>query len=247
MHSAPPAELLDQESLELSLLVAPDGTILWRDARALAQLGVDADDRLHDVVSAGMEPKLDELLSRGRRERVRPWELALESNGALVTYAFSAVPYDGAVLLVGSRIPEQFSDTLRQVSDAMGEILTLNRQVLRQKSELSDRHDELTKIDRELEDSNRGVLVLHSELAGQAEALQRTSEVKGRVVANVEPRVPHAAELDPRALAAAARRPGGSAQPRADEAGRLHPPRRRGAVPDGERPARSRRSSSRGR
>ena len=82
------------------------------------------------------------------------------------------------------------------------------------------------------------MVALYAELDEQrrAPAARRRAEVA--LPLEHEPRVPHAAELDPRAVAAPARpdrrRPDG----RAGEAGRLHPQGGRGPLGAGQRPAR---------
>ena len=55
----------------------------------------------------------------------------------------------------------------------------------RQEQELRERAIEIATLNRELLESNRGVMALYSELDEKADSLRRTSEVKSRVVSNV--------------------------------------------------------------
>jgi signal transduction histidine kinase/CheY-like chemotaxis protein len=61
----------------------------------------------------------------------------------------------------------------------------LHRETERQQRELKRRADELTRLNRDLEESNRGVRTLHAELDEKTESLVRAAEIKSRVVANV--------------------------------------------------------------
>ncbi len=61
----------------------------------------------------------------------------------------------------------------------------LEQRCERQAHELRERAVELATLNRELLESNRGVMALYSELDEKADSLRRTSEVKSRVVSNV--------------------------------------------------------------
>jgi signal transduction histidine kinase/CheY-like chemotaxis protein len=67
-----------------------------------------------------------------------------------------------------------------------------NQELLRTLGELHKRQEELTQLDRELEDTNRGVLALYAELDERAEDLRRASELKSRFLSYMshELRVP---------------------------------------------------------
>jgi len=60
-----------------------------------------------------------------------------------------------------------------------------NRELLDAMSELKTRQDELRQLNRELEDTNRGVVALYAELDQRAEALRRANEAKSRFLANL--------------------------------------------------------------
>ena len=65
------------------------------------------------------------------------------------------------------------------------ELRALRARCERQEEELRDRSEQLAILNRELLESNRGVMALYSELDEKADSLRRTSEVKSRVVSNV--------------------------------------------------------------
>ena len=71
--------------------------------------------------------------------------------------------------------------------------------------EIRRRQDEATQLNQELDDTNRGVVALYAELDERAEQLRRAERDEVAVPVQHEPRIPHAAELDPGAVAAAAR------------------------------------------
>lgn len=187
MTTAPPAaQQLNALSREVALVCDPQGTILWADARAQHVLSAQLGEPLRTLAAQGTEEKVDRLLLQARDERVENWELILcRAGGKPTTFAFCAQPQDGQLMLVGSLVPEDYGSALGQVSSTLSELAALHRETERQQRELTRRADELQRLNRELEESNRGVRSLHAALDEKAENLQRASEVKSRVVANV--------------------------------------------------------------
>ena len=178
-------ESLDQASRELSVICDADGTCTWADARATRLLGVAAGTRLASLAAPGTEGKLLQLLAQGRMQEVQGWELSLVIRGQPVTARFSATPHGGGVALLGSVIHEEHAQALTQLEEAMTEMVGLNREIARQQKELKRRHDEALKLNQDLEDSFRAVKTMHAELEDRADALRRSVDVRGRVVANV--------------------------------------------------------------
>ena len=60
-----------------------------------------------------------------------------------------------------------------------------NRDLMRALDELRQRQDELLSVNRELEDTNRGVVALYAELDEKAEHLRRADEMKSRFLSNM--------------------------------------------------------------
>jgi signal transduction histidine kinase/CheY-like chemotaxis protein len=182
----PAPALLDALTQEVALACDAQGRVTWADGRARERLGAEEGLPLARLCPPGVEEKAQALVREALGGRVEGWELPLLVRGAPVTLRFTGGP-DGAggALLVGNPMPEDATAALRQVGEAMDEVVSLNREVVRQKRELERRQQELLRLNRELEESNRGVLALHAELAEKAEALQRAADVRGRVVANV--------------------------------------------------------------
>ncbi len=57
--------------------------------------------------------------------------------------------------------------------------------MLKTLEELRKRHEELELLNRELEDTNRGVVALYAELDERADYLRRASELKTKFLSNV--------------------------------------------------------------
>ena len=71
--------------------------------------------------------------------------------------------------------------------DAFAEIEYQNRELLRSLDELRRKQDDLTRVNRELEDTNRGVVALYAELDEKADHLRRADELKIEVPIEYEP------------------------------------------------------------
>jgi signal transduction histidine kinase/CheY-like chemotaxis protein len=68
---------------------------------------------------------------------------------------------------------------------AVEEVQQQNQELLRALDELRARQDELTRLNRELEDTNRGVVALYAELDEKADHLRRADELKSRFLSNM--------------------------------------------------------------
>ena len=69
--------------------------------------------------------------------------------------------------------------------DAFGEIQLQNQELLRTLDEIRKRQDELSRLNRELEDTNRGVVALYAELDEKADHLRRADELKSKFLSNM--------------------------------------------------------------
>lgn len=82
-----------------------------------------------------------------------------------------------------ARIAEQLAAEKPQ--DAFGEIQQQNQELVRTLDELRKRQEDLTRLNRELEDTNRGVVALYAELDEKADHLRRADELKSRFLSNM--------------------------------------------------------------
>ena len=69
--------------------------------------------------------------------------------------------------------------------DLLEEFRDQNQELLRTLDELRKRQDDLIHLNRELEDTNRGVVALYAELDERADHLRRADEVKSRFLSNM--------------------------------------------------------------
>ena len=67
----------------------------------------------------------------------------------------------------------------------VGEVQRQNQELLRTLDDLSGRQEELVRLNRELEDTNRGVVALYAELDERADHLRRADEIKTRFLSNM--------------------------------------------------------------
>jgi signal transduction histidine kinase/CheY-like chemotaxis protein len=69
--------------------------------------------------------------------------------------------------------------------DAFAEMEQQNQELLRSLDDLRKRQDDLTRVNRELEDTNRGVVALYAELDEKADHLRRADELKSKFLSNM--------------------------------------------------------------
>jgi signal transduction histidine kinase/CheY-like chemotaxis protein len=104
----------------------------------------------------------------------------------------------GTTIQIGKSIPAKFPvfgkkelDSLlakieRQgPQDAYEELQQQNQELLRTLDELRARQSELAQLNRELDETNRGVVALYAELDDRADFLQRASELKSHFLSNM--------------------------------------------------------------
>jgi signal transduction histidine kinase/CheY-like chemotaxis protein len=74
---------------------------------------------------------------------------------------------------------------LERPQGAFQELQHQNQELLTALEEIRDRQSELTQLNRELEDTNRGVVALYAELDENADHLRRADELKSRFLSNM--------------------------------------------------------------
>jgi signal transduction histidine kinase/CheY-like chemotaxis protein len=104
----------------------------------------------------------------------------------------------GTKVVLGRNLPPRFSglsktaldDLLAQIElpgpqNAYEELQRQNQELLRALDELRTRQLELAQLNRELDETNRGVVALYAELDDRADFLQRASELKSHFLSNM--------------------------------------------------------------
>jgi signal transduction histidine kinase len=114
------------------------------------------------------------------------------------TFRVDSAPGRGTIITLGKTAPRR-ADLLtsgriaaitRELSDgrtedAHSEIQQQNRELMRSLEELRLRQEELTRLNAELEDTNRGVMALYAELDERATHLRLADETKTRFLSSV--------------------------------------------------------------
>lgn len=113
-------------------------------------------------------------------------------------FEIESSPARGTTVLMGKHIPRgtatfaranvaAISNELAQLAPRTpsAELQQQNQELLRTLDELHKRQEELTHLNSELEDTNRGVVALYAELDEKAEQLQRANELKTRFLSNM--------------------------------------------------------------
>jgi signal transduction histidine kinase/CheY-like chemotaxis protein len=114
------------------------------------------------------------------------------------TFEIDSTPGHGTVVLLGKRFPKHARsftarDRTRIASelgrdapqDPFQEIRQQNQELGRAMDELRARQEDLMRLNRELEDTNRGVVALYAELDEKALHLRRADELKSRFLSNM--------------------------------------------------------------
>jgi signal transduction histidine kinase/CheY-like chemotaxis protein len=106
-------------------------------------------------------------------------------------------PGEGSTVVLGKKVPLRLARvtgqelsamlaSVERVSDNPYEELTQqNKELLGALQELRARQEELAQLNRELDETNRGVVALYAELNDKADVLQRASEIKSHFFSNM--------------------------------------------------------------
>ncbi|SAL05262.1 multi-sensor hybrid histidine kinase [Caballeronia calidae] len=107
--------------------------------------------------------------------------IADEAGGATSISLAKALPDSapGDVQAVKNVLSRQPSE------DTAAELQRQNRELIAALADLRERQEELTRLTRELEDTNRGVVALYAELDARADHLRRADESKSRFLSNM--------------------------------------------------------------
>ncbi|GLC23704.1 ATP-binding protein [Roseisolibacter agri] len=176
--------------LALDGLPRPDGGSAAHGPRLRARV-IDAGPGIADVdavlagrtATAGAPPGLGILSARRLSDA---FEItSAPGAGTRVTLA-RALPARAAAGLTRARAAAVAADLARRgADDPLQELARQNAELLRLMDAMRRREDEVERLNRELEETNRGVLALYAELDERAKELKRASELKSRFLSNV--------------------------------------------------------------
>jgi signal transduction histidine kinase/DNA-binding response OmpR family regulator len=113
-------------------------------------------------------------------------------------FDLQSAPGSGTTVLLGKTLPRRAATPgppeLARVVEELArqrpqgpfeEVQQQNQELLRALEELGHREAQLSRLNRELEDTNRGVVALYAELDEKADYLRRASEMKSRFLSNM--------------------------------------------------------------
>ncbi len=142
-------------------------------------------------------PDLDRVL-RGRYVSSTGLGLGLVGTQRLMDdFKIDTAPLKGTTVRVGKHLSPRKHFTENELQgivkrlnsakarDPLTELEQQNRELMAALEQLRHRSGELDHLNRELDDTNRGVVALYAELDERADFLQRTSELKTRFLSNM--------------------------------------------------------------
>jgi signal transduction histidine kinase/CheY-like chemotaxis protein len=120
----------------------------------------------------------------GTRRLMDAFDIASGPNGTTVTIK-KILPRTAKPLLPADT--RQFAAQLsaQRPAGPIDEVQQQNQELLRTLDELRARQEELERVNRELEDTNRGVVALYAELDERADHLRRADELKTKFLSNM--------------------------------------------------------------
>ncbi len=120
----------------------------------------------------------------GSRRLMDHFDLASEAGRGTTVELGKSLPQR-----VGRISHERFQEIVSEhgvgPKDMLGALREQNLEVVQNLEELRHRQEETEQLDRELGDTNRGVIALYAELEERAEELRRASELKSRFLAHM--------------------------------------------------------------
>ena len=143
-------------------------------------------------------PHLADVLA-GRYTSVTGMGLGIVGSRRLMDcFEIESLPGQGTTVVMSKTLSKRtptFTDSqLQQIRETVikrspqnpyEEIQRQNQELLRAMAELRKREEELTQLNQELGDTNRGVVALYAELDEKADSLQKANELKTRFLSNM--------------------------------------------------------------
>ena len=120
----------------------------------------------------------------GARRLMDAFSIQTSSSGTTVVLAKFLSPRHELVTVERAR---QIAEALarKQPAGLIEEVQSQNQALLRALDDLQRKQQELVQLNRELEDTNRGVVALYAELDEKADHLRRADELKSRFLSNM--------------------------------------------------------------
>lgn len=168
-----------EASQEHGLVCESDGRVVEGDERSTRAFGDMIGRNISTAVLPGAEDKMRAFIDAAAASEQHGWEIPFVRRGKPCAMLLRGKSIGaGRIAILALCTPETMDRAIGELGAVVNETISLNREIARQKSELAAAY-------QKLDESHRGVLALHEELADKADTLKRTADVKARVVANV--------------------------------------------------------------
>jgi signal transduction histidine kinase len=140
---------------------------------------------------------VDEILSGQYKSRTGMGLGIIGARRLMDGFEMTSQRGSGTTVLLKKSLPKEASDiaarSLVKIADELAqkpydlfdEVQQQNQELMHTLTELNQRQDELTRLNRELEDTNRGVVALYAELDERAENLRQADEVKSQFLSHL--------------------------------------------------------------
>jgi len=119
----------------------------------------------------------------GVRRLMDRFQIESSPSGSLVVLGKKLPRRSEGAPLNLARLAEELAR--RPPQNPLEEVRWQNQELLKALDEVNRRQEELTQLNRELADTNRGVVALYAELDEKADYLRRVSEMKSRFLSNM--------------------------------------------------------------
>ncbi|MEO8596375.1 MAG: ATP-binding protein [Candidatus Solibacter sp.] len=142
--------------------------------------------------------KLEDILNGAYRSETGMGLGIVGARRLMDHFEIDTVPGRGTTVLLKKLLPRRSAVVgpaeIAKISSALvqeqpqgpfQELQLQNQELLRALEEIRARQTELTRLNRELEDTNRGVVALYAELDEKADHLRRADELKSRFLSNM--------------------------------------------------------------
>jgi signal transduction histidine kinase/DNA-binding response OmpR family regulator len=165
-------EFLVRDTLPQTFVIRVDDT-----GPGISNLGEILDGRYVSKTGLGMG-------IIGTKRLMEHFQIASTSSGTQVEFG---KPLPGAARKVTAASVKSLATQLASGSsaDPFDEIERQNQELLKTLAELKEKQEQLADLNRELEDTNRGVVALYAELEQHADDLRRVSDLKTSFLSNL--------------------------------------------------------------
>ena len=120
----------------------------------------------------------------GARRLMDGFEMTSQRGSGTTVLLKKSLP-NGTAHIAGKSLAKIADELAQEPYDLFDEVQLQNQELMHTLAELSQRQDELTRLNRELEDTNRGVVALYAELDERAENLRQADEMKSRFLSHL--------------------------------------------------------------